>query len=53
VILYPALSALELLRSILDDLHITSAGPSLKDQVDAPPPVSCSPPAARAATWCC
>jgi general secretion pathway protein A len=35
VILYPALSALELLRSILDDLHITSAGPSLKDQVDA------------------
>jgi general secretion pathway protein A len=35
VILYPALSALELLRSILDDLHITASGPSLKDQVDA------------------
>jgi general secretion pathway protein A len=35
VVLYPALSAVELLRSILDDLHVTASGPSLKDQVDA------------------
>jgi len=35
VVLYPALSAVELLRSILDDLHVKASGPSLKDQVDA------------------
>jgi general secretion pathway protein A len=35
VVLYPALSAVELLRSILDDLHVTVAGSSLKDHVDA------------------
>ncbi len=34
-VLYPALTAAELLRSILDDLHVPVAGPSLKDQVDA------------------
>ena len=35
VILYPALSAVELLRSILDDLHVPVVGTSLKDHVDA------------------
>jgi general secretion pathway protein A len=34
-VLYPALSAAELLRSILDDLHVPAAGTSLKDSVDA------------------
>ena len=34
-VLYPALSAAELLRSILDDLHIPATGTSLKDHVDA------------------
>src|SRR5438034_4271789 len=34
-VLYPALSAAELLRSILDDLHVSAAGTSLKDSVDA------------------
>ena len=34
-VLYPALSAGELLRSILDDLHVPAAGTSLKDSVDA------------------
>ncbi len=35
VVLYPALSAVELLRSILQDLHVPDPGPSLKDLVDA------------------
>ncbi|HJS58216.1 MAG TPA: AAA family ATPase [Vicinamibacteria bacterium] len=35
VVLYPALTAAELLRSILDDLHATPRGESLKDLVDA------------------
>ena len=35
VVLYPALTAAELLRSILDDLHVPVAGTSLKDHVDA------------------
>jgi general secretion pathway protein A len=35
VVLYPALSAVELLRSILDDLHVPVIGNSLKDHVDA------------------
>jgi len=35
VVLYPALTAAELLRSILDDLHVEATGASLKDQVDA------------------
>lgn len=35
VVLYPALSAAELLRSILQDLHVPDPGPSLKDLVDA------------------
>ncbi|HEY6552952.1 MAG TPA: AAA family ATPase [Vicinamibacteria bacterium] len=35
VVLYPALSAVELLRSILDDLHVPVTGNSLKDHVDA------------------
>jgi general secretion pathway protein A len=35
VVLYPALTAPELLRSILEDLHVTPEGPSLKDLVDA------------------
>jgi general secretion pathway protein A len=35
VVLYPALSAPELLRSILQDLHVGSEGSSLKDLVDA------------------
>lgn len=35
VVLYPALTAEELLRSILDDLHVTRRGASLKDLVDA------------------
>jgi general secretion pathway protein A len=35
VVLYPALTAAELLRSILDDLHVTPAGDSLKALVDA------------------
>ena len=34
-VLYPALTAAELLRSILDDLHIPVPGDSLKDHVDA------------------
>jgi general secretion pathway protein A len=34
-ILYPAVTAAELLRSILDDLHIPATGGSLKDHVDA------------------
>ncbi len=34
-VLYPALSAAELLRSILEDLHVPAAGESLKDHVDA------------------
>jgi general secretion pathway protein A len=35
VVLYPALTAVELLRSILEDLHVTPTGASLKDHVDA------------------
>ncbi len=35
VVLYPALTAAELLRSILDDLHVEARGASLKDLVDA------------------
>jgi general secretion pathway protein A len=35
VVLYPALTAAELLRSILDDLHVRAGGDSLKDLVDA------------------
>ncbi len=35
VVLYPALTAAELLRSILDDLHVEAEGESLKDLVDA------------------
>jgi len=35
VVLYPALTAIELLRSILDDLHVPPPGQSLKDLVDA------------------
>ena len=35
VVLYPALTAPELLRSILQDLHVAAEGPSLKDLVDA------------------
>jgi general secretion pathway protein A len=34
-VLYPALSGAELLRSILDDLHVPAAGTSMKDSVDA------------------
>jgi general secretion pathway protein A len=34
-VLYPALSAEELLRSVLDDLHVTPAGDSKKSLVDA------------------
>ena len=34
-VLYPALSGAELLRTILDDLHVPAAGPSMKDSVDA------------------
>ena len=34
-VLYPALTAAELLRSILEDLHIPATGTSLKDHVDA------------------
>jgi general secretion pathway protein A len=34
VVLYPALTAAELLRSILDDLHVPAKGDSLKDLVD-------------------
>src|SRR3954469_11732731 len=34
-VIYPALSAAELLRSILDDLHVPAKGRSLKDHVDA------------------
>jgi general secretion pathway protein A len=34
-VLYPALTAAELLRSILEDLHIPAPGASLKDHVDA------------------
>ena len=35
VVLYPAVTAVELLRSILDDLHIKTTKKSLKDHVDA------------------
>jgi len=35
VVLYPALTAAELLRSILDDYHVPITGTSLKDLVDA------------------
>jgi general secretion pathway protein A len=35
VVLYPALTAAELLRSILDDLHVPAPGTSLKELVDA------------------
>jgi len=35
VVLYPAVTAAELLRSILDDLHVKAQGDSLKDLVDA------------------
>jgi general secretion pathway protein A len=35
VVLYPALTAAELLRSILEDLHVPVAGATLKDHVDA------------------
>jgi general secretion pathway protein A len=35
VVLYPALTAPELLRSILEDLHVTPLGTSLKELVDA------------------
>jgi general secretion pathway protein A len=35
VVLYPALTAAELLRAILDDYHVAAAGTSLKDLVDA------------------
>jgi len=35
VVLYPALTASELLRAILDDLHVTPDGSSLKCLVDA------------------
>jgi general secretion pathway protein A len=35
VVLYPALTAAELLRSILEDLHVQVRGDSLKDLVDA------------------
>jgi len=35
VVLYPALTAGELLRTILDDLHVTPGGDSLKCLVDA------------------
>ncbi len=34
-VIYPALSAAELLRSILEDLHVPATGTSLKDHVDA------------------
>jgi general secretion pathway protein A len=34
VVVYPALTAAELLRAILDDLHVPSASTSLKDLVD-------------------
>src|SRR4029077_7950332 len=34
-VLYPALTAAELLRSILEDLHVPTTGTSLKDHVDA------------------
>lgn len=35
LVLYPALTAAELLRSILEDLHVPVEGLSLKDHVDA------------------
>jgi general secretion pathway protein A len=35
VVLYPALTASELLRTILDDFHVRADGPSLKCLVDA------------------
>ncbi len=35
VVLYPALTAAELLQSILDDLHVDSRGDSLKSLIDA------------------
>jgi general secretion pathway protein A len=34
-VIYPALTAAELLRSILEDLHVPVSGSSLKDHVDA------------------
>ncbi len=35
VVLYPALTAVELLQAILDDLHVPASGESLKGLVDA------------------
>jgi general secretion pathway protein A len=35
VVLYPALTAAELLKSVLDDVHVPTSGSSLKDLVDA------------------
>jgi general secretion pathway protein A len=35
VVLYPAVTAAELLKTILDEFHVTPAGPSQKDLVDA------------------
>lgn len=35
VVFYPAVTAVELLRSILEDLHVKATGKSLKDHVDA------------------
>jgi general secretion pathway protein A len=35
VVLYPAVTAAELLRSILEDLHVPVTGSTLKDHVDA------------------
>ncbi len=35
VVLYPALTAVELLRTILDDLHVAAHGDSLKSLIDA------------------
>ena len=35
VVLYPALTAVELLQAILDDLHVTPRGDSLKGAIDA------------------
>ena len=52
VVLYPALTAAELLRSILDDLHVPVTGTSLKDHVDALHRFLLQA-RARAATSCC
>ncbi len=35
VVLYPALTAAELLKSVLDDVHVPTSGSSLKELVDA------------------